>query len=445
MSGRRQGFTLIELLVVMVIIALLVGLLLPALGRAREEARKTQCRSNLRQIGLAYQMYMNDNHGWTPAVYSSGIGGHTSGGSASSDDGRRHLMNGTSMDKMLGNLRGCARVIPQLYLTPTVGGKAGEEQWWDSPIIEMGLYDGMTYPDSRGGGKPTGLGSLLSGGYLTQQGASVLDCPSRHLPSPKSTMDPIVRNTLGDVTRGRKRVEGLNNVASYDPLEPFYTTGGKVAWGNGNGVGDLTGTYNFGFGSTYGPVTNYRVAGGINANLSTTFNEPVQRGAGMEVEGAWGAPCQGTAGAVIRYYGRYCSIMGSYQVRNDTETDWTWASYQLKNLEAWGTLAIASDAIWGFFGRPRQEHSGLYGALIYQHSTADPTTLSHQWFTENHDMSYNVLFTDGSVKTFSDAGMNLYKTVVAGQDVGGGYAGQAPYWIGKYVWEVYFDALYAQD
>ena len=68
MSARR-GFTLIELLVVMVIIALLVGLLLPALGRAQEEARKTQCRSNLRQIGLAITMYANDNKKYTPVAY----------------------------------------------------------------------------------------------------------------------------------------------------------------------------------------------------------------------------------------------------------------------------------------------------------------------------------------------------------------------------------------
>lgn len=58
--GHLPSFTLVELLVVIAIIALLIGLLLPALGKARESARATSCASNIRQLGVALGLYLND-------------------------------------------------------------------------------------------------------------------------------------------------------------------------------------------------------------------------------------------------------------------------------------------------------------------------------------------------------------------------------------------------
>ena len=74
-TRKTKGFTLVERLVVIGIIALLISILLPSLNRAREQANRVKCASNLRQIGQGLQMYANENKGNFPRTYFKSGGG----------------------------------------------------------------------------------------------------------------------------------------------------------------------------------------------------------------------------------------------------------------------------------------------------------------------------------------------------------------------------------
>ncbi|MEM1183998.1 MAG: type II secretion system protein [Planctomycetota bacterium] len=112
----RQAFTLIELLVVVAIIALLVGILIPSLGAARDTARNVKCQSNLRQYGITFTAYSVDNDG----VYCSGpfdnrVRWHTAGCDISDyPDGTSIETIGWAADAINGGY-----MIPGNLLCPT--------------------------------------------------------------------------------------------------------------------------------------------------------------------------------------------------------------------------------------------------------------------------------------------------------------------------------------
>lgn len=73
MTKRKKGFTLVELLVVVAIIALLVSILLPSLGKAKEQAKMVVCMTNLKALGMGFTFYTNQNNDWYPGA--AGWGG----------------------------------------------------------------------------------------------------------------------------------------------------------------------------------------------------------------------------------------------------------------------------------------------------------------------------------------------------------------------------------
>ncbi|MFH0964431.1 MAG: type II secretion system protein [Planctomycetota bacterium] len=406
--SKSRGFTLIELLVVMVIIALLVGLLLPALGRAREEARKTQCRSNLRQIGLALTMYTNDNKGWTPVVY--GV----------TWDVTNKICHVTLLDER----GGVNAESTQWYLTPRVdgqGGVGGLQPWNIDPTLREDDGSTLLYPNTSssaaGGGIPSGLGLLLSGGYLTQKGGSVLDCPSRKLVDVKPTYPvPVPAN----YPPPDDPQTAWNNQTRFLPTAVFFTTGGKVYW--------------------RAPTDNVY----MSATIGDTH-------ASVMANYAWRSYCNGTNWGAYQQpncmngsnKGSFCWIVGSYMTRPQNGKGPSWQSYKLDDIAG---KAIASDAMWGFFRRYGDGVTKLYGStrndeVRYDHSI--PDHLTDKYYTSNHDRSYNVLFTDGSAKTFSDAAASLLKAEALIKMNNQGLpplAAEKGLW-----WEIYFDPLYAQD
>jgi|YNPNPStandDraft_1061719.scaffolds.fasta_scaffold15703_3 prepilin-type N-terminal cleavage/methylation domain-containing protein/prepilin-type processing-associated H-X9-DG protein len=131
MGKRFQGFTLIELLVVIAIIAILAAILFPVFAQAREKARSASCQSNLKQIGLALQMYLTDYDYTVPCSYFPPCGGPQ----AVRNPWNRHI------DPYIKNLK-----IWECPSQRTAGGRSyalNRSGQWEYPISKP-VFDGRS-------------------------------------------------------------------------------------------------------------------------------------------------------------------------------------------------------------------------------------------------------------------------------------------------------------
>jgi len=332
-KDRCRAFTLIELVVVMVVVSLLLGLLLPALARTREEEAKAQCRNNLRYLGLAIVMYSGDNGGWAPEIG--------------------------------GNIAAVRKTKDPIYYDPifspqSAGFTAGGADYYglmhpQHTVSHNNLTVGQPQHWQCSPQKPSravNLGLLWTGGYTGKKGAELFYCPANE--------------SVSEVKQGKYDLH-----QRYDADEPFWTSKGLVMRGDRDGTGD--------------PGTDWNGARAPNDHSCYDGTRTIKEA--------------GTCNVLTNYSVR---LMKKFCKRVQYDLSWSSVFPAALKLEETGKAGILSDNLELWLGQARPKMPLPPERYVH----------ARRCLITNHDNAYNILFSDGHVRTFEDTSRQVFKNVM---------------------------------
>lgn len=200
---RSRGFTLIELLVVIAIIAVLIALLLPAVQQAREAARRTQCKNNLKQIGLAFHNY----HDVFQAIADGGT-----------DTGTGWPCGACCNANNRGEWNWMYQILPQLELAPLYQATV-DATVYAKPVATYFCPTRRT-PNIYGSAAKSDYAGNGGDGFTAYNGAITRRSCQKHL-----TFDTMSDGTSNTLLIGEKQTNVKNFGSSGGDNEPYVNSG----------------------------------------------------------------------------------------------------------------------------------------------------------------------------------------------------------------------------